>query len=170
MRTVQAQFRRRTLPSRVQWAVVVTALGVSAVLAWVASVQVGALAMQERAAQVQRTAATREPEPEKAKPYDASVREMLRQGSSRWPLVLIALERVSGPEVRVRRIDIGTEPNVVRVEVQADSHRSALDALDALNLGNSGLDPAEVRWTLERAEADKAAASSVRAIFLATVH
>lgn len=160
MRRVEAQFVPPSKPSRLHWALAVGAMLVTTAAWWVADHQTDALRARQSTLAVTTSVQVPHQEARRPHPSELSYREMVQQGSSKWPLALLALERVRSPGVEVRRIEIASEAAMVRVELHADSHRAVLEHLSALNAGNSLGGGAEVAWRLERAEALAAGAGS----------
>jgi hypothetical protein len=167
LRRVEAQFVPLSRPSRLHWAFAVGAMLMATLTWWVADHQTGALRAKRSSLAMAMTVQVPQ-EARRPNPSEPSYRDMVQQSSSKWPLALLALERVRSPGVVVRRIEIANEAAMVRVELHADSHRAVLEHLSALNAGNTHGGGAEVAWRLERTESLAAAGSGSAVVAVLT--
>jgi len=163
MRRVEADFVVPSVPSKAHWVLVAVGLVLAGGTWWGADRQADALHAQQAA--VLDAPAGLVPLDVRREFFSAgSYLEMAQQSSSKWPLALIALERVRSPDVMVQRIEIANEPTLIRVEIRASSHRAVLEYLSDLNAGNSAEGASEVAWRLEQSESLAAAASNNLAV------
>lgn len=92
--------------------------------------------------------------------YGVSARQLLGERSTNWPQALRVLENVQMAGVQVQAFDLGSADRLVRVEIAAPRHATAMEYLAALSEGDQG----DVRWVLTRSVASEGQA--VRALLL----
>jgi hypothetical protein len=90
---------------------------------------------------------------------------MQTQRQLAWPLALTALENNAVEGVVVRRLEVSSAEESIRVELVAQNHPSALQYLEALNTG-SDQENTDLLWNLLRAEVEQTG-QSVRATLAA---
>ena len=162
MTPVRAEFVQPVLPSKRAWLLVgflwlvaVGALG----WAWYENLRANdAQRRLESARQLAVNAERARPfaAPPPPAPYDASAREMLRERSTPWPMVLRSLEVTAMVGITVRSIDMNASEAIVRVEVDFNNHKTLLEYLDSLNAGLPGGGPAW-HWVLVHAQLETSA-------------
>ncbi len=150
MRRVKAQFRPPWRPTRGALAVLgtlsacaVTALGGAA---WQYHRVVELRAQVSHLIEAGQTSATPSP-PHPASPYDASVRQFLRERGAGWAPMLRTLESGAMVGVTPTSVEFSASDGVARVEL---SYSDSLTLSDYLGRINEGVAPGVqlMRWTL----------------------
>ncbi len=160
MRAVQIDFRSRSGPRRGWWILVgvlwlgAVGLGMGAAYTHQQVKQLRAQSVELRNAQAM-TAAPVEVKPA-AMPYEASAQEMLREFSSTWPGMLIALEGTKVAGVSILAVEVTSLESKLRLEVQFTSYDALLKYVGELNEG----EPVP-RWALLQAQAGRKLAAGL---------
>jgi hypothetical protein len=151
MRPLQVDFLSRSGPARGLWILigvlwlVTVALGIGAAYSHQQVSQLRAQSAELSSAGAMTTA------PVEVKPppvsYEASAREMLRELSSSWPGMLIALEGTKVAGVTIVAVEVAPLEQQLRLEVQFTSYDELLKYVGELNGG----EPVP-RWILLQAQ------------------
>ena len=168
MKTVNADFNLKVLPSRLLWLLVLAFVLIG--LAAIAAAWQERAKLHEAQASLQRSRVAQRIEEldvpvRLPKPYERSARELLRERQLHWPEALKALEATALEGATLRSFEANADDGTVRVEIVAIHHAKVLQYLEALNAG-IGTDPTDIRWTLLQTQIE-ASSNSVVAVLAA---